>query len=138
MITTTAPLLTCVLAFASAAAGAADAEVQRQLEQREQQQIELRLKMQQQQERAAQPPSSYSADVRRRQLERDQQQRLREQHDRQSRAVVPPDAPGSPEATRAEADRQRAIRGDAEQLNRFGAERRMEGQRTVPDSQAPQ
>jgi len=121
--------LMCALALAATAASAGDAEVQRQLQIREQQQIELRLKMQQQQERAAQPSPSHSTDVRRRQLERDQQQRLREMHDRQSRATVAPDAAGTPEATPAEADRQRALRSGTEQLNRFDTERRIEGQR---------
>jgi hypothetical protein len=108
----------CVLALCAQPVGAAD-DVQRQIQQREQQQMELRLKMQQQVDRAAQPPQSSSAALRQRQLERDQQQRLQQSHDRDMRGTV------APAQQQGDIEQRRAGQAGAEQLNRFGTERRM-------------
>ena len=124
--------LAAVFAFVAGLAPAADADVQRQLQQREQQQMELRLKMQQQLDRATQRPQAPVMGLQQRQLERDQQQRLQQWHDQQLRATIPPAAAGAPEALR-ELDRRRGAQAGTEQLNRFGAERRMEvDPQTIP------
>jgi hypothetical protein len=114
-------LLACTVALGASSAGAAD-EVQRQLQQREAQQMELRLKMQQQVDRAVQPPQSPAAVTQQRQLERDQLQRLQQAQDREMRGTIAP-APES-SGQQAEIERRRAAQAAAEQLNRFGAERR--------------
>lgn len=106
--------------------------MQRQIREREQQQTELRLKMQQQRERSARPSSSPSADFQRRQVERDQQQRLQQLHEQQSRAAVAPDGSDVPDAGLRAAERQRAIESGAGQLQRFDSERRLEAERNVP------
>ncbi len=73
-------------------------DVQRQLQLRELQQLELRLKMQQQLDRAAHPPRTPGADLRQRQVERDQQQRLQQLQDQDVRRTIPPAPPGAAEA----------------------------------------
>lgn len=124
-----ARVLAVVIASCSSAAVAADADVQRQLRQREQAQTELQLKMQQQAERAVQPPRQPEADSQRRMLERDQQQRLRESHERESRAEIPGTAGGEAAQRQLELERQRASQKGAGQLERFEAERRYEAER---------
>lgn len=111
------------------AAGASDAHVQRQIQQREQQQMQLQLKMQQQRDRAMRPPSSAAGDFQRRQVERDQQQRVQQFHEQQSRAMIAPDRQGAPEGAVREAERQRGIHGGAGQLHRYDIERRFEADR---------
>src|SRR5687767_1571980 len=105
--------LPLILAVASAPAVAADAstDVQRQLLQREQQQMELRLKMQQQIDRSTRQPLSPSADFNMRQLDRDQQQRLQQFNDLQTRGLIAPGALGPPasgEQMRRDLERGRA------------------------------
>jgi hypothetical protein len=135
---------TCGLAFAASGAIAADAHVQQQLQQREQQQMELRLKMQQQLDRAIQvpqgiqvppgiqAPAGTSADLKRRQLDRDQQQRLRQLHEQQSRSLLTPPPPVVPGQMAIELERQRAQQRGSEELKQFEIQRRMDG-----DSRAP-
>jgi len=101
-------------------------DVQRQLQQRDQQQMELRLKMQQQLDRAARPGQAPSGELRLRQLDRDQQQRLQQLHELQTRGMVPPVAPGGAEQMRRELERERALKAGADQLNRFGSQRQLE------------
>ena len=112
----------CAAALGTAGAAAADS-VQRQLQQRELHQLELRLNMQQQIDRAAQPPQGTSADLRQRQVERDQQQRLRQSHDEEVRRAISPASVGATEE-QGEVERRRGIQAGAEQLKRFEAERR--------------
>ena len=120
------------------AASAADTDVQRQLQLREQRQLELMLKMRQQQDRPLHRPPSFSAEVQRRQLERNQEQRLQQSHDRELRGTIAPVTPEALESHRREAERQRAIQSGSEQLNRFGAERQLRTERSTPsDSTAP-
>jgi hypothetical protein len=109
---------------------AATDDVQRQLQQREQRQTELRLKMQQQRDRATQPLPSPSSDLERRLLERDQQQRLRQLHEQQSRSGVAPSAAGE---MQRESDRQRYPQAASEQLKRFEYERQREIERSRSD-----
>ena len=116
-------LFACAVALGTVGATAAD-DVQRQLQQRELHQLELRLKMQQQIDRAAQPPQGTAADLRQRQVERDQHQRLRQSHDQEVRRAIPPASVGGTEA-QGEVERRRGIQAGAEQLKRFDAERRL-------------
>ena len=89
--------------------------------------------MQQQRDHATRPPPSPSAEIQRRHVERDQQQRLQQLHEQQSRAMVAPD--GTDAAPR-EAERQRALQGGAGQLQRFDSERRLEAEtRAAPEPQ---
>jgi hypothetical protein len=110
----------------AAAASAADSDVKRQLQLRDQQQMELRLKMQQQLDRATQPPQtqSPSADLRGRQLDRDQQQRLQTLNEQISRGGIAPPAPGTSAQMQQELERQRALRLREDELRRLEAERR--------------
>jgi hypothetical protein len=103
-------------------AAAAD-DVQRQLQQRELQQLELRLKMQQQLDRAAQPHQTPGAELRQRQVERDQQQRLQQLQDQEARRAIAPAPAGAGDGQGA-IEQRRAAQAGAEHLNRFGAERR--------------
>lgn len=131
----------CALGIAAGSALAADTQVQQQLQQREQQQVELRLKMQQQLDRAMQVPQGVqvppalqgpspaeSADLKRQQLERAQQQRLQQLHEQQSRGLI---APGPPVQTGLELERQRALQGSQE-LTNFEFQRRMATDRAAP------
>jgi hypothetical protein len=113
------------------AAGASDVHVQRQIQQREQQQMQLQLKMQQQHDHARRPPSSSSGDFQRRQAERDQQQRLQQFHEQQSRATIAPEGGGAPEGTLRDAERQRALQGGAGPLHRYDTERRLQAERDL-------
>lgn len=113
-------ILTCAAALGAVKATAAD-DVQRQLQQREFQQLELRLKMQQQIDRAAQPPQTPAADLRQRQRERDQQQRLQQSNDQEVRGAIPRAALGA-----ADMQSERGMGAGAEQLKRFDAQRRLE------------
>lgn len=122
--------LTALVLLGTRCAGAADSEVQRQLQQREQHQTELRLKMQQQLDRAMQPRQGPSFEVRRRQLEREQQQRLQMLHDQQLRGTIGPGAGGE---MRREIERQRDSKANTEELRRFGAQRRLEAERAGTD-----
>jgi hypothetical protein len=101
----------------------ANTDVRRQLQSRDQQQMELRLKMQQQLERAMRPPRTPSADLRMRQLDRDQQQRLQQLHEQQTRAMAPPVAAAQ---MRRDLEQQRALKAGADQLNDFGSQRQRE------------
>lgn len=120
-------LTAIALALGASIACASDpASDVRQLErEREQQQLDLRLKMQQQQERALHPSLTPSADLARRQIERDQQQRQRQLHDQQSRAGI------AERAAPNEAERERAAQSAAEQLRRFESERQAESERAA-------
>src|SRR5688500_12713118 len=84
-----------LLALVAPPAQAADGnvDVQRQLRSREQGQEELRLKMQQQADRSREPQSP-SAERKMRDVERGEQQRLRDLHEREMRATIAPDASG--------------------------------------------
>ena len=132
----------CVLGIAAGSALAADTQVQQQLQQREQQQMELRLKMQQQLDRAMQTPQGVqappalqapspaeSADLRRLQLERAQQQRLQQLHEQQSRSLIAPAPPGQ---AGLELERQRAVQGGSQELKNFESQRRMDTERAAP------
>ena len=92
--------LLAVLAVPPGYAADPGADVQRLIRDREQQHIELRLRMQQQQNRALNPPASHAADFQLRQVEKDQQQRLREQLELEAREREAREA-GPTEATRA-------------------------------------
>jgi len=116
-------IFACAAALGTVRAHAAD-DVKRQLQQRELQQLELRLKMQQQIDRAAQPAQSPAADLRARQVERDQQQRLQQSHDQEVRSAIPP-APAGATAAQGESERRHGVQAGAEQLKRFDAERRL-------------
>lgn len=92
-------------------APAADANVQQQFQLREQQQMELQLKMQQQLDRSTRPLGS-PADFQARQLDRDQQQRLQQFNDLQTRGMIAPGvvgAPASGEQMRRDLERGRAV-----------------------------
>jgi hypothetical protein len=132
----------CVLGIAAGSALGADTQVQQQLQQREQQQMELRLKMQQQLDRAMQAPQGVqvppalqapspaeSADLKRLQLERAQQQRLQQLHEQQSRRLIAPTPPGQ---TGLELERQRALQGGSQELKNLEFQRRMETDRAAP------
>ena len=116
-------VLAWVLTIWALSAASAD-DVQRQIQQRENQQMELQLRMQQQMDRASQPPQSPAAGLRQRQLERDQQQRLQQSHDREMRGTIAPAPEGAPQ--QGEIERRRASQAAGDQLNRFGMERKTE------------
>ena len=130
--------LAAIGALASSGAIAADTQVQQQLQQREQQQMELRLKMQQQLDRAMQVPQGIqipqgiqaspatSADLKRRQLDRDQQQRLQQLHEQQSRSLLTPPPPIVPGQFGLDLERQRAQQRGAQELKQFEIQRRMD------------
>lgn len=140
----------CMLASGAPGALAADAHVQQQLQQREQQQMELRLKMQQQLDRSMQTPQGLqvpgvprppgiaalpgtqrgvAADITRGQLDRDQQQRLRQLHEQQSRSLITPPSSGVPGQMGLELGRQRALQSGSEELRHFEFQRRMDTDR---------
>ena len=114
-------LATCWCLLAGSA-GAADAEVQRQLQQRDQQRLELQLRMQQQNERAVQSARPPGAETRVRTLEIEQQQRLRGLHDQQARETIVPKS--EPDSASMAAERERAARSGAEELDRMRVQRR--------------
>jgi hypothetical protein len=100
--------------------------------------MELRLKMQQQLDRATQLPQGtqvpsgiqaspgLSADLKRRQLDRDQQQRLRELHEQQSRSLLTPPPPIVPGQIGLDLERQRAQQRGSQELKQFEIQRRMD------------
>jgi hypothetical protein len=96
-----AAALPLVMVCLAARAADSAADVQRLQMQRQQQQLELGLKMQQQQERAMRPAPGASADIERRQFERDQLQRQQQYFDEQTRAAIAPAPVGDPAAERA-------------------------------------
>jgi hypothetical protein len=82
-------LSTCLAAtLATASACAGEADVLRLQQQRAQQQMELQLRMRQQQERATRAAPDAATDPQRRQFEIEQQQRLQQFNDTQSRGDV--------------------------------------------------
>lgn len=137
--------LAAICALAASSAIGADAHVQQQLQQREQQQMELRLKMQQQLDRATQLPQGLqvppgvqapgraSADFKRRQLDRDQQQRLRQLHEQQARSLLTTPPAVVPGQMGIDLERQRALQRGSDELKQFELQRRMDGDaRTAP------
>jgi hypothetical protein len=68
-------------------------------------------------------------------LERDQQQRLRESHERESRAQIPANAAGEAAQRQIELERQRASQSAGEPLERFEADRRREMERERTNSE---
>jgi hypothetical protein len=88
----TSSLLRCctasLLGIAASGGSATEGDISRLQQQRAHQQIELQLKMQQQQERASRPAPSAPVDAQLRRFEADQQQRLRQLQDEQSRAAA--------------------------------------------------
>ena len=111
---------------AASAVQAVDGDVQRQLQWREQQGAELRLRMQQQQDRAlAVSPRPPHVDLRLRQLEIQQHQRLEQTHDQALREQVQRGG-AVPHARQKE----------AESLSRLEQERQIEASRAAAAPQA--
>jgi hypothetical protein len=113
----------CVSLLASASAGATEMDISRLQRERAQQQMELQLRMQQQQERASRAVPSGPADAQLRASEIDQQRRLRQFQDEQSRAALAADAARGP--------RNNADQLQAEQTRRFETGRRLNTDRSI-------
>jgi uncharacterized protein HemX len=114
-------LSTCLAAMlATASACAGEGGVLRLQQQRAQQQMELQLRMQQQQEQATRAAPDATTDPQRRQFEIEQQQRLQQFNDTQSRGAVMerPRSQGSEQAPN-------------EQMRRFDAAPRLNTDRSI-------
>jgi len=118
------PAVACMGLLACAAAGATETDISRLQRERAQQQMELQLRMQQQQERASRPVPSGPADVQLRASEIDQQRRLRQFQDEQSRAALAADAARG-------ARNHNAGRLQAEETRRFETGRRLNTDRSI-------